>query len=137
MESKQIPVGKVSSTKKAYQSPVLSVFGDVRRLTGGGGGTTTDAGGGMTKMCWIAEALYGADAPRVVLVRAWLTRHYEHADGWALVVVPLYMRFGQRVAALVRILPFLRQVFRPIFDGAVRRAYGEFAAARFPGRPAR
>lgn len=123
------------SGKKAYRSPVLSMFGDVRRLTGGGGGTAGDGKGNpATKACWIAEALYGAHAPRVVLVRAWLARCYGRGDWWALAIVPLYTRFGERIAVVVRHSFFARQFFRPIFDRAVRRAYYEFSLEDFSQR---
>jgi hypothetical protein len=123
------------SAKKKYRSPTLSVFGDVRRLTGGGGGKLRDgAGGPRTRACWIAEALYGVHAPRVVLVRAWLARCYGRGDWWALAIVPLYVRFGERIAAIVRYSFLARELFRPIFDHAVRRAYFEFAANDFSPR---
>ena len=66
-----------ANPKKAYRAPVLSEYGDVTQLTSGGGGANADAGGGMTKMCWIAEALYGCDTPRVFLVRGCLTQCYD------------------------------------------------------------
>jgi len=115
--------------KKAYRTPVLTQYGDVKRLTGGSGNGGGDMGGAgpMTKPCWIAEALYGVDTPRVALVRAWLARCHKRRDGWALFVVPLYVRFGQRVAGAVRTFPALQRIFRPVFDRAVQRAYGEYA----------
>lgn len=127
--SKKVPKAG-AMPRKPYRAPVFSKYGDVRRLTGGGGQGGVDSGGGgpMTRLCWIAEALYGFDAPRVHLVRAWLARCFERRDGWALFIVPLYVRFGQRVAALVRTVPAIKWIFRPVFDRAVRRAYGEFSA---------
>ena len=116
--------------RKVYRPPVFSKYGDVRRLTGGGGNGGTDSGGAgpMTRLCWIAETLYGVDTPRVFLVRAWLARCFQRRDGWALFIVPLYVRFGQRVAALVRSVPAMKWILRPVFDRAVRRAYGEYSA---------
>lgn len=124
---KNEPAPKSVPAKKAYRSPVLSTFGDVRRLTGGGRGAKNDFTGRMTRTCWIAEALYGVQSPRVALVRAWLARCYQRGDGWALVVVPLYNRFGERIAAAVRTSSIARRIFRPVFDHAVRRAYREYA----------
>lgn len=126
--NKKVP--KAGKPRKPYRAPVFSKYGDVRRLTGGGSGAGADAGGGgpMTMMCWIAEALYGVDAPRVFLVRAWLTRCLERRDGWALFIVPLYVRFGQRMAVLVRTVPAMKRILRPVFDRAVRRAYAEYSA---------
>lgn len=134
MDSKKKPAGQPKLTKKAYRSPVLSVYGDVRRLTGGGGGILGDSGGLMTRNCWIAEALYGVHAPRVVLVRAWLARCYERGDWWAGFVVPLYGRFGERIAAVVRFSPLMQGILRPVFDHAVRQAYCEYAAETFSRR---
>lgn len=82
----------------------------------------------MTMMCWIAEALYGVDTPRVVLVRAWLARCFKRRDWWALFIVPLYVRFGQRMAVLVQTVPAMKWILRPVFDQAVRRAYAEYSA---------
>jgi hypothetical protein len=116
--------------RKAYRSPVLSQYGDVKRLTRGttGGGGDMGTAGPMTMTsCWIAEALYGVDTPRVLLVRAWLARCLDRRDGWALVVVPLYGRFGRRMAAAIRFFPALQRIFRPIFDRAVHRAYQEYS----------
>ena len=126
--SKKVPKAG-PKPRKPYSAPVFSKYGDVRRLTGGGGGPGADGGGGgaMTMVCWIAEALYGVDTPRVVLVRAWLARCFKRRDGWALFIVPLYVRFGQRVAAHVRTIPAMKWIFRPVFDRAVRRAYREYS----------
>ena len=118
------PTPPPAKPKKTYRAPVLSEYGDVRQLTSGGGGTNTDAGGGMTKMaCWIAEALYGYDTPRVLLVRGWLTQCYERRIWWALAIVPLYRQVGERVAAAIRVFPGLGRLFRPVFDRAVLQAF--------------
>ena len=115
--------------KKPYRTPVLSLYGDVRQLTRGGNGTGVDAGvGPMTMVCWIAEALYGYDAPRVFLVRAWLAQCFERGDWWSIVIVPLYRRFGKRVASGIRAYPILERLFRPAFDCAVRHAFRAHSA---------
>jgi len=118
-----------STVKKPYRAPVLSQYGDVKRLTGGMMGGSGDMIGpvGDSRVCWIAEALYGVDAPRVALVRGWLARCYGRREGWALFAVPLYRHAGQRVAAALRAFPGLQRIFRPLFDRAVRRAYQEYA----------
>lgn len=126
---KAAPLSSASPSRKVYKSPVLSQYGDVRRLTGGGNGTGTEAGAGpKTMTCWIAESLYGVDTPRVLLVRAWLARSLDRRDWWALVVVPFYSRFGQRVAAVIQVFPSMKRIFRPVFDRAVRRAFHEYSA---------
>ena len=116
--------------KKKYQSPELRCYGHVAQLTKGGTGSGADAGGTgpHTKHCWIAEVIYGIDAPRTLLVRGWLTECYERREPWSMVVVPLYGCFGQHVAAIVRRYPILKSVFRPLFDIAVQRAHKDRAA---------
>ncbi len=133
MDKIKDPIPPPAKPKKTYRAPVLSEYGDVRQLTSGAGGGKRDAGGGMSRMCWIAEALYGYDTPRVLLVRGWLTRCYDRRIWWALAIVPLYVRFGERVAAAIRVFPGLRRLFRPAFDRAVLqgfRAYGSKVVLR-------
>jgi len=114
--------------RKSYSQPRLEYYGDVTKLTRGGGGTTGDGGGAMSMIpCWIAEVLYGIDAPRTKLVRAWLTESYERRDLIGRIVVPLYTRFGVTVAGLLRRRPVLQSVFRPLFYRAVKRAHQEYA----------
>lgn len=115
--------------KKKYQHPQLVCYGTVVKLTKGSGTHGNDGAGGQTKICWIAEAIYGVDAPRTQLVRAWLSECYERREPWSLVIVPLYRRFGQRIAAFLRSCPVFKSVFRPLFDLGVRRANRDRAAA--------
>jgi len=82
----------------------------------------------MTKHCWIAEVLYGIDAPRTRLVRAWLTESYERRDPMARILVPLYSRFGLAIADLLRNCSVLQLVFRPLFDRAAECAHREYAS---------
>ncbi|MBL0141401.1 MAG: hypothetical protein IPP91_04900 [Betaproteobacteria bacterium] len=123
MKSTKAAVPQAKPPKRVYRTPVLSLFGDVRHLTSGGGGMKNDGGGMRSRMCWIAEALYGVDTPRVILVRGWLAECYGRGDAWALVVVPLYDRFGERAAAAIRVFPLLGHLFRPLFDAAVLMAH--------------
>lgn len=127
-----LPSQESDTSKKKYQTPRLKFYGNVVQLTRGGGGGGSDGGGGHgvhTKQCWIAEVIYGVDAPRTRLVRAWLTECYERREPWSLVVVPLYRRFGQRVAAFLQSYPVFKGLFRPLFDLGVRRAHQDRAAA--------
>jgi hypothetical protein len=86
-----------------------------------------------SKVCWIAEVLYGAADPRTQLLRAWLTVVYdERRRGW--MFVALYRRFGRGTAALIArgLLP--RQVFEAVFDRLLEKALADsvvaFVAAR-------
>jgi hypothetical protein len=125
----RLPSRESEAGKKKYQGPQLVCYGNVAQLTRGGGGKAKDADGLHTKVCWIAEVIYGVDAPRTQLVRAWLSECYERREPWSLVVVPLYRRFGQRIAAFLRNWPVFKTVFRPLFDLGVRRAHRDRAAA--------
>lgn len=118
------------ASKKKYQPPRLKFYGNVVQLTQGAvGGGSDGPGHPHSKHCWIAEALYGFDAPRTQLIRTWLTECYERREPWSLVVVPLYRRFGQCIAAFLRNYPVFKNVFRPLFDLGVRRAHRDRAAA--------
>jgi hypothetical protein len=116
--------------KKEYQSPQLVCYGDVALVTRGGKGAMSDIGsatGSMTMPCWVAEVLYGVDAPRTQLVRFWLMDSYERRTRWALIAVPLYRRLGKRVAAAARRYSIVADAFRPLFDSAVRRSLRHYA----------
>jgi hypothetical protein len=118
------------SPRKPYRKPTFSLYGSVAHLTRGNASNMPgDAGGGSTKMgCWIAEALYGVDAPRTHLVRAWLNDAYERRIGWAVVVMPLYRRYGVGIARRVPSSRLLQRLLRPVFDFAVRRAHRRYAS---------
>ena len=122
--------------RKSYSPPRLVYYGDVTKLTRGGGGNGNDGGGAMSMVCWIAEVLYGIDAPQTRLVRAWLIESYKRRDLIGRIAVPLYSHAGVRIASLLRTWPLLRSAFRPLFDRALERAYREFAnrAVSFPGQ---
>jgi hypothetical protein len=129
-----LPSPGSEAAKKEYRSPRLVCYGNVAQLTRGGGGVTGDGGGTHTKIaCWIAEALYGIHAPRTQLVRAWLKECYERREPWSLIVVPLYRRFGQRIAAFLQSFPAFMTLFRPLFDLGVKRAHRDRATALLAG----
>ena len=129
-----LPLPRSEAGKKKYQCPRLVCYGNVAELTRGGGGNGLDQGSGQhTKMCWIAEAIYGVDAPRTQLVRGWLSECYERRERWSLVVVPLYRRLGQRIAVFIQCFPVFKSLFRPLFDVGVRRAHRDRATALLAG----
>ena len=70
------------------------------------------------KTCWIAEAIYGVDDGRTHLVRAYLNGPFKQTL-FGRIVMALYLRFGQQVAAQVRKRAGLQRVFRPLFDRAL------------------
>lgn len=102
--------------KKPYRTPRLVVHGDLKRIVQGVLGKGADHGAPEhTKPCWIAEALYGIDDPRTILLRAWLARvHREGHRGWRMVA--LYIRFGRRAAEVLERSAILSHGFRALFD---------------------
>jgi hypothetical protein len=117
-------------TRKPYTPPRVVSYGHVKDIVQGGGGKKSDAGAakgaGLSKSCWIAEALYGVEDPRTLLLRAWLAvAHEERRPGWPLIA--LYSRYGRATADLIYrgILP--RSLFRPLFDMLVDKALDESA----------
>jgi hypothetical protein len=81
-------------------------------------------GQSVGKGCWVAAEIFGGwYEPRTVLVRTWLHEEFsQHRFGR--IVVALYMRFGERAAGAIRRYPFLRRVFLPVFNAALRKAQG-------------
>lgn len=111
--------------KKPYTPPRLVAYGDFKNIVQGNSGTRGDGGPGQTKAtCWIAEALYGVDDPRTILLRAWLTAAYLEKRRWWWCVAA-YMRFGRAVANVLQKSVVLRRGFRVLFDVLVRKAYDE------------
>ena len=116
------------AARKPYATPRLIAYGHVRDIVQGGGGTkANDPGTGRaTKPCWVAEALFGADTARTMLLRGWLTGiHEQKRRGWRL--VSLYIRFGPGVADRIRRGWLARRPFVRIFDALTRRAFDESA----------
>lgn len=84
------------------------------------GGTMGAYGAGMAMGCWIAEALYGVDTLETWTIRWWLNTHFNQSRFGAL-VMRLYRRYGQQVAARVRRSALLQHLLRPVFDRALTR----------------
>ena len=120
------------STRKPYARPQVVEYGHVKDIIQGGGGNGNDSHatppGGQSKACWIAEALYGVDDPRTLLLRAWLSIGYdERHAGW--MFIALYRRFGRATANLIRRGYLPRQLFHPLFDRLVEKALTDSARA--------
>ena len=107
--------------RKPYTRPRLTHYGHVKDVVKGNGGGGNDGGGNHSKVCWIAEAIYGVGDPRTMLLRASLWQRYaDRQRGWALVA--LYRRIGPGIAALIRRGFVPRSVIRPLFDRLHDRA---------------
>ena len=123
-------VHKAPEAKKPYSVPRLVKHGDLRKLTRGGRGRGNDGGGPgtHTRICWIAEALYGAADPRTHLLRVWLVDVYSKTAVGS-IVVGLYKLFGRELAALVRRSSLLRRMVRPFFEAGLVRAHRHFISS--------
>jgi hypothetical protein len=82
------------------------------------------AAGGFAAGCWVAEAIYGIDDPRTHLVRFWLNTEFKKQH-IGRIVMALYLRFGQRIAKIVRASNTLKNLLKPLFDIALHKAMGE------------
>jgi hypothetical protein len=123
------PAHKAPEAKKPYSAPRLVKYGDLRQLTRGGRGRRGDAGPGThTRICWIAEALYGAADPRTHLLRMWLVDVYSKTAIGS-IVVALYKLFGRELSALVRRSSLLRRLVRPVFEAGLVRAHRHFISS--------
>ena len=117
---------KSPAPRKPYAPPRLVSYGHVKDIIQGGGGKKADAGAGNSKGCWIAEALYGVEDPRTLLLRAWLSVAYEERRaGWWFIA--LYQQFGRATADLIYRGYLSRQLFRPLFDRLVDKTLSESA----------
>jgi hypothetical protein len=117
--------GALNTQESAAQTP--SFWDEVGSgLAGGLGGALTAGGAayGKAKGCWIAAEIFGGwYEPRTVLVRTWLHGDFSR-HRFGRIVVALYMRFGERTAEVIRRYPFLRRVFLPVLNAALRKAQG-------------
>ena len=116
--------------KKPYSAPRLVKYGDLRQLTRGGNGRRADASGAgtHTRICWIAEVLYGAADPRTHLLRMWLVNVYSKTAIGS-IVVALYKLLGRELSELVRRSSLLRQMLRPVFEAGLVRAHRHFISS--------
>ena len=85
---------------------------------GGGKSSPSPIAAGDPSICWIAQALYGDNDPRVITIRNYLTgRFSRYRVGWTIVL--LYKTFGERIARY----QWITELMRPLFNLALRRAY--------------
>ena len=115
---------KPPSEREPYSPPRITRYGHIKDIVKGTGGGGNDGGANHSKVCWVAEALYGASAPRTTLVRTWLSQMGAETRRWRLFVA-LYRLIGPGLATLIRrrripATPFLR-----LFDVLVMKAGDE------------
>jgi hypothetical protein len=115
----------------AANSPWNAAFGALGSIGGaaagnwaGGIGAATKGIGNQLPPCWIAAELFGGwDEPRTVLVRHWLT--HDFSQRWiGRQLLKIYVKYGERTAAMIHRYPALRMVFAPPFNLALRQAQG-------------
>ena len=115
---------------KPYSAPRLISYGHVKDIVQGGGTRANDPGTGRATKpapCWVAEALFGVDDARTMLLRAWLSEILVHKRrGWRL--VSMYIACGPRVADLLQRGRLPRRPFLRGFDALTRRAFDESVA---------
>lgn len=96
-------------------------------LVGGLANSAATGAGIAVGNCWIAEAVYGVNDLRTLMVRAWLNGPFS--DHWyGKVVMGIYGAIGRPVAYCVRRSIMLRKLFKPLFDKAFRQA-ADYAAS--------
>jgi hypothetical protein len=114
------------TNKKPYTPPRLIAYGHVKDIVQGAAGSKSDGGAGLTKQmgppCRVAEALYGVNDPRTLVLRAWLREVNTRRDrGWWLVEV--YRIVGPMVASLIRRGSLPRRTLLPLFDALAGKAF--------------
>jgi hypothetical protein len=118
--------------RKPYAKPILTCYGHVKDIVKGTAGPKSDSAS-ASKACWIAEALYGVDAPRTLLVRGWLSEAYDRRCRWRF-LISLYRTFGRRVAGLIQSGRLPARLFAPLFDALVVKANDDTARSLKDGR---
>lgn len=87
-------------------------------ILGKGGGNGFPGGIGDPNVggfCWIAEELYGVDAPKTHAIRGWLKNEYSRTPVGEK-FVDWYMEHGESVAAKIKHDPAMRETFQSLFD---------------------
>jgi hypothetical protein len=116
------------SPRKPYATPRLISYGHVKDIVQGSTGPMTGDSAGTTKpiACWVAEALYGVNDPRTMLLRGWLSEVYIQRRRWWFLVA-LYMRFGPATAKLIYSGHLPRRLLLPLFNVLTVKAFEESA----------
>ena len=92
--------------------------------TMGAGGDLLGTGLEFAALCWIAAELFdGWKDRRTEMVRYWLRNVYSKTF-IGNIFCWLYRRYGQRVAAMVREYPFMRNAVTPLFTHFLLEAQG-------------
>jgi hypothetical protein len=120
--SSRLPSSRPSGQRKPYATPQLTCYGHVKDIVQGEGGMMNDAGADMSRPCWIAEALYGLDDARTLILRSWMWKAYVDRRPWWF-LVGIYIKCGHTIASLIRRRRLQRRLFLPLFDFLARKAF--------------
>jgi hypothetical protein len=97
-------------------------YGQIQQINAQNKAQSLGAGGDLAgtalqfaAMCWIAEAIWKAGDRRTEMVRYWLRNVYSKTFVGN-IFCKLYLRYGQRVAAMVREYPYMRNAVTPLFS---------------------
>lgn len=114
-------LGNVAPLVNADTNAEKASWDAFNNITGAITDAATAASGFGKKGCWIAEAIYGIEDPRTHIVRAWLNGPFR-ATFIGNAVMNVYLAVGQQVAWAARRSSWIRAVFKPMFDVALRKA---------------
>ena len=106
-------------------------YGQIQQINAQNKAQTMGAGGDLAGtalefagLCWVAEAVFGGPGERrTEMVRYWLRNVYSRTF-IGNIFCRLYRRYGQRVAAMVREYPFMRNAVTPLFTHFLLEAQG-------------
>lgn len=82
--------------------------------------------------CYVAAVVFGEDfwtGERVQLCRRWLVEKWEPTGIVPKLVMGLYRKYGQKVAAVVAKSPLLKKGFRAVFDRVLAKAKAAYQTA--------
>lgn len=105
---------QVGQEQNQAKASTLGFFGELAGAAGQGAGLAASG-------CWIAEAIYGADDWRTLMIRPWLNGPFRDTF-FGRVVMAFYYRFGFSFASVVRSSASLKKMLKPLFDAALHRA---------------
>lgn len=110
----------LTATSNQGSSDLDSILGLGAGVLGALGSAGVFAGGAAAAAapaaCWVAREIYGADDPR------WLKARYyvlHLAPAW---FRRFYLKYGERIASVIRSRPYLGTMLKPLFDHFVDRA---------------
>jgi hypothetical protein len=113
---------EVQANNSGWLQNATGVMNAVGSMASGAGSMGLGFGAGQKFGCWIAAEVYhGWLDPRTVAVRNWIFGDFQKKRAGR-ILGRAYLRYGARIAGLIRRMPVLRQPFKALFDCALREA---------------